>query len=122
MQDLPPAALALVAAYFQALAEPTRLQALNFLRGGERRVGEIAEHCGCTQANMSRHLTLLGKQGLVARTSRGTSAFYRIADEATYALCDLVCHSVGRRLQDLTSERAAFAPAPAAPAQRKQPR
>lgn len=111
MKDLPDAALALVAEYFQALAEPTRLRVLNLLRGGEHRVGELAERCGCTQANMSRHLAVLGKQGLVVRTSRGTSAYYRIADPATYALCDLVCRSIASQLQQRAAERSAFAPA-----------
>ena len=32
------------------------------------------------------------QQGLVDRESRGTSVYYRIADESVYALCDLVCH------------------------------
>ncbi|MEI6219482.1 MAG: transcriptional regulator, partial [bacterium] len=36
MENLPPDALVEVAAYFQALSEPTRLSILNFLRDGER--------------------------------------------------------------------------------------
>jgi len=39
METLPPEALDQVAAYFQALSEPTRLQILNLLRTGERNVG-----------------------------------------------------------------------------------
>ncbi len=42
MEDMPNEALDQVAAYFQALSEPTRLQILNFLREGERNVGELA--------------------------------------------------------------------------------
>lgn len=36
MQDPPPEAMEQVAAYFQALSEPTRLRILNLLRDGER--------------------------------------------------------------------------------------
>src|SRR5450631_821234 len=108
MEGLPPEALAQVAAYFQALSEPTRLQILNLLRGGERKVGEIAELCGYTSANVSRHLALLTRHGLVARESRGTSVYYRIADESVYALCDLVCDGIARRLDDKVKARTLF--------------
>src|SRR5450759_3827955 len=94
MKGLPPEALQQVAAYFQTLSEPTRLQILNFLREGERNVGELAQLCGYTAANVSRHLTMLTKYGMVARESRGTSVYYRIADDQIYALCDLVCGNI----------------------------
>jgi DNA-binding transcriptional ArsR family regulator len=108
MKGLPPEALQQVAAYFQTLSEPTRLQILNFLRDGERNVGELAELCGYTAANVSRHLAMLTKQGLVARESRGTSAYYRIADESVYALCDLVCGNIARQFERTARDRQAF--------------
>ena len=64
MENLPPEAMMEVAAYFQALSEPTRLKILNLLREGERNVGELAQLCGFTAANISRHLALLTKHGL----------------------------------------------------------
>lgn len=108
MQDLPPEALAQVAAYFQALSEPTRLQILNLLRQGERSVGELAQLCGYSAANVSRHLTLLTQHGLVRREPRGNSAIYSIADASVYALCDLVCGSIARRFEALAAGQAAF--------------
>lgn len=111
MKDLPPEALAEVAHYFQVLSEPTRLQILNLLRQGERNVGDLAQLCGFTAANVSRHLALLTKQGLVTRESRGTSVYYRIADESVFALCDLVCGNIARQMEDTASRRKAFAPA-----------
>jgi DNA-binding transcriptional ArsR family regulator len=108
MKGLPDEALTQVAAYFQALAEPTRLQILNQLRSGERNVGELAQLCGCTAANVSRHLAVLMQQGLVKRESRGTSAYYAIADASVYALCDLVCGNIARQLERTARERHAF--------------
>ena len=113
MEGLSSEALTQVAAYFQALSEPTRLQILNLLRSGERNVGELAELCGYTSANISRHLALLTQQGLVKRESRGTSGYYRIADESVYALCDLVCGSIARQFERTAPSRAAFKVAPA---------
>ena len=113
MQSLPPEALVQVASYFQALAEPARLQLLNLLREGERNVGELAELTGYSAANVSRHLALLTQHGVLAREARGNSAYYRIADKSIYALCDLVCDSIARRIDRTAHERAPFA-APAA--------
>lgn len=108
MENMPPEALSEVAAYFQALSEPTRLQILNLLRQGECNVGELARLCGFTAANISRHLTLLTKRGLVVRESRGTSVYYRIGDESVYALCDLVCGNIARELDRTADRRLAF--------------
>ncbi len=114
MEGLPDEALAQVASYFQALSEPTRLQILNFLRQRERSVGELAQLCGYSSANISRHLALLTQRGLVARESRGNSAIYSIADPSVYALCDLVCGSLARQFERAAVERAAFVTPPAA--------
>jgi len=108
MKGLPPEALEEVAAYFQTLSEPTRLQILNYLREGERNVGELAELCGYTAANVSRHLAMLTKHGMVARESRGTSVYYRIADDQIYALCDLVCGNIARQFEQTARDRKAF--------------
>ena len=67
MEGLTKDALDQVAAYFLALSEPTRLNILSFLREGEKNVGELANLCDYTSANISRHLAILSKHGLVAR-------------------------------------------------------
>ena len=109
MEGLTIDALGQVAAYFSALSEPTRLHILSLLRDREHNVGELAELCECTSANISRHLAILSKHGLVAKESRGTSVYYRIADESVYALCDLVCGSILRQLEENALSRKAFA-------------
>jgi DNA-binding transcriptional ArsR family regulator len=93
-----------VADYFRALGDPTRLQILREIQSAERSVGELATICGCSSANISRHLALLGRQGLVARVTRGTAAYHRIADESTHELCNLVCGNIGRRLRQAADE------------------
>ena len=109
MEHLPKEALDQVAAYFQVLSEPTRLTLLNLLRDGECNVGDLAQRAGTTSANVSRHLAQLMQHGLVARESRGTSVYYRIADPSVYQLCDLVCGSLARRFERVATERAVFA-------------
>ena len=112
MDGLPNEALVQVAAYFQVLSEPTRLQILNLLRVQERSVGELAQLCGFSSANISRHLAMLAQHGLVARETRGNSAYFSIADPAVYALCDLVCGSIARQFDRAAGHRAAFGAAP----------
>jgi DNA-binding transcriptional ArsR family regulator len=119
MQGLPPEALQEVAAYFQTLSEPTRLSILNHLREGERNVGELAQLCGYTAANVSRHLAMLTKHGMVARESRGTSVYFRIADPQIYMLCDLVCGNIARHLEQKARDRKAFARTAARAGRRK---
>ena len=116
MKGLPDEALTEVAAYFQVLSEPTRLRILNMLRERERSVGELAQLCGFSSANVSRHLSLLTQHGLVQRESRGNSAYFSIADESVYALCDLVCGSLARQFERQVHARAPFAAPPTAPA------
>lgn len=108
MKDLPPQALEQVAAYFQVLSEPTRLRILNLLRTGEYNVGELALACGYTAANVSRHLSLMTKQGMVQRESRGTSAYYRLSDPSVDALCELVCGTLAQRLEQAAADSSAF--------------
>ncbi|HNV88746.1 MAG TPA: metalloregulator ArsR/SmtB family transcription factor [Methylotenera sp.] len=87
-----------VAKYFKALAEPMRLKVLNALQDGEKNVSQLTEMSGGTQANVSKHLSLLAQHGLVKRESRGNCVYYSIADSSVYELCDLVCGQISNRM------------------------
>ena len=91
MEALNDAALIRVAEVFKALAEPRRLKLLNSLRDGEKNVSELVALTDSTQANVSKHLSVLLQAGLILRDARGTAAYYRMANESTYQLCDIVC-------------------------------
>ena len=108
-------ALAHVAEYFQALSEPLRLKILNELRQKPHNVNELTSILACSQANVSKHLGVLSRMGLVARDAKGTAAFYRIADPAVYELCDLVCGRIAHRLRSQADMLHAFGAVPARP-------
>ena len=97
----------LVAERFRALAEPMRLRLLNALRPHARSVGELVSLTGTSQANVSKHLQLLYKQGFVDRRKDGTTIYYRIADPMVFEMCDLVCDGIQ---QDLDARRARLNP------------
>ncbi len=98
MDGLDDRALEQVAEFFRAFSVPLRLKILNALRGGERNVGELTEELASSQANISKHLAVLAQSGLVARTLRGTSAYYQIIDPRIFQLCDIACGQIGQRL------------------------
>ncbi len=91
------AALALVARRFKALSDPSRLALLQRLMAGESSVGELAAAVAMTHANVSRHLTLLTAEGLLARRKDGLFVHYSIADPCVEKLCELVCASLAKR-------------------------
>ena len=92
------AALEKVAERFKALSEPTRLRLIYALMDGEKTVSELVRETEGLQANVSKHLSVLLEAGILARRKQGTSAYYRIADESIFELCDLVCGSIHDRL------------------------
>ncbi len=53
------------AAVLKALGQPTRLQILELLRGGERCVCEIFPAIHQEQANVSKHLSILRQAGIL---------------------------------------------------------
>ncbi len=64
----------------KALAHPTRLQILDLLKSGELCVCNIVPELNMEQSNVSRHLNILKKEGLVTSRKEGLKVFYRITD------------------------------------------
>lgn len=93
-----PEALELVAARFRVLGEPLRLRLLQELALDERSVSDLAGLLGTTQPNVSKHLKVMQAAGLVARRPDKNTAFYSIADDSVFALCDIVCRRLADRL------------------------
>lgn len=98
---LPDELVELIAERFRALAEPTRIRLLDRLREGEATVLELTALVGTTQQNVSKHLVLLQRAGIVARRKQGNFGCYRIADETVYSLCEAVCGSLQQRFDAL---------------------
>ena len=101
VHPLPDDLVALIAERFRALSEPTRIKLLDRLREGETTVFELADLIGTTQQNVSKHLGVLQRSGIVARRKQGNFAYYRIVDEGVFALCEQVCGSVQQQLRAL---------------------
>ena len=85
------------------LAEPTRIRLPDRLREGEASVQELTEALATSQQNVSKHLGVLAQAGMVDRRKDGNVVWYRIADESVFALCEQVCGSLQRQLDDLAA-------------------
>jgi ArsR family transcriptional regulator len=97
----------LIAHRFHLLAEPMRVKLLDRLRGGETSVQDLAAALGTTPQNVSKHLGVLAREGVVVRRKEGNFAYYRVADESIWALCHIVCGGIERRLDALRLELSA---------------
>ena|SRR5215475_8002518 len=88
------------------LADATRLRILNVLRDGELSVVEIVAAVGASQPNVSRHLALLLRAGMVTRRPQGRQVRYRVVDPFLNQICEAICGSirahVDRQAQRLT--------------------
>jgi DNA-binding transcriptional ArsR family regulator len=73
------------------LADPTRIKLLDRVRAGEATVQQLTATVGSTEQNVSKHLGVLRREGIVRRDKRGNYAYYSIADEGAFALCEHVC-------------------------------
>ena len=60
----------------KALADPTRREILNLLKGGKRAAGEIADHFDITAAAISRHLSILKEADLIRDSREGKFIYY----------------------------------------------
>ena len=89
-----------IAEWLKAMADPTRLRVLHAMQNGEKCVTDLLEGMECSQANVSKHLAILRKAGLVDCRREGSSVYYRIADPAVYEICGTVCDSLQRDLAD----------------------
>ncbi len=85
-----PDATDLVAKYFRALGEPTRLRILELLGAqGELSVGELSARLGLSQPGVSNHLACLRWCGFVETRREHRVVHYRIADPRVQDLLDL---------------------------------
>lgn len=73
----------------KALAHPTRLAILSLLSRGPLFVGEIEEMVGSTQSNVSQHLALLKKKGIVSTRREKNTIYYQVENWRIFQLIAL---------------------------------
>lgn len=91
--------IAHMAQVFQTMGDETRLKILRCLMCGAMTVSEIVAATGQSQANVSKHLALLTRFGLLERRKQGTRVWYSILDPIVHALCEAVCQHKPTKMQ-----------------------
>jgi DNA-binding transcriptional ArsR family regulator len=97
MESMSRPALRLIADRFKLLASPTRLEILQHICDRERTVSEIVELTGFAQANVSKHLSLLDRAGMVRRRAAGGHVHYQVSDGSLPQLCGIIRESIRER-------------------------
>jgi DNA-binding transcriptional ArsR family regulator len=79
-----------IALHFRLLGEPMRLKILEAVCDRPRAVNDIVAAVSATQANVSKHLSLLAAAGLLTRERRGQSVYYGMKDPLILKVCALM--------------------------------
>jgi DNA-binding transcriptional ArsR family regulator len=75
-----PAGRELLARFYRALGDPTRLSLLAFCAEAERTGNECVTHAGLSQGRVSAHLACLVSCGLLSVRRQGRYAYYQTTD------------------------------------------
>ena len=78
--------IGLASKLFRSLGDPMRLSIIQILANGERRVTDLVDELGSSQANVSGHLACLKDCGLVSDRPEGRAVFYALAHPELFDL------------------------------------
>ena len=76
--------------FLKALGQHNRLRLVKALLGGEYCVCELTDALELSQSNLSRHLSLLDRAGLLVAHKKATWAYYSILPESASKLRNLL--------------------------------
>ncbi len=76
--------------FLKAIAQPTRLKILYFLKDGEKCQCKIIPQMKEDQSSISRHLTSLKNAGILESRKEGVSVYYKIKDRRVFSILALV--------------------------------
>ncbi len=93
----------LAAELFGILATPMRLRILSALCDKEKSVSELLQEIDTTQPNLSQHLNLLYRAGVLAKRKDGTQVIYRVQSEKAVTLCRTVCTQIAIEMDEPTA-------------------
>lgn len=98
---LPTPLVELIAQRFRVLGEPMRIRVLDALRDRPLTVNELTDALGSTQQNVSKHVGVLARAGIVGREKDGTRVRCFIADESVFELCEIVRGGLRQQVAEL---------------------
>ena len=88
----------LTANFLKILAHPVRLKILRMLESRERSVCEMVGELEIEQSNLSQHLGVMKKQGLVDSRKEGLKVIYRIGYPSVYQIIGAAEKTLGEQI------------------------
>lgn len=87
----------------KALGHPARLQIVEILARQETCVCELMPQIGLEQSNLSQHLKLLRRHGLVESRREGSQVFYRLANRSLLNVISAATDTVQENLERVSA-------------------
>ncbi len=84
----------------KALAHPERLAIVDRLNSGETAASDLIADLGISKANLSKHISLLVRNGIVESRRRGRQQFYMLTDPEIHKACSIMRSILYRRLKE----------------------
>jgi len=86
-----------------AAGHPIRLAIIDFLKDGEQCVCDIAKHVGAQRSNVSRHLGVLLKAGIVEYRKDGLKVMYCLKTPCVLDLANCVVNVLRKQARETST-------------------
>ena len=84
----------------KALAHPQRLTIVDRLNAGETAALDLIADLGISKSNLSKHISLLVRSGIVESRRHGRQLFYTLTDPEIHKACAIMRSILYRRLKE----------------------
>lgn len=84
----------------KSLAHPLRLAIVDRLNDGETAASELIADLGISKANLSKHISLLVRNGIVESRRNGRKLFYTLTDPKIHKACAIMRSILYKRLKE----------------------
>jgi DNA-binding transcriptional ArsR family regulator len=91
----------LVAERLRILGQPLRIRLIERLEEGPATVRELTEALSAVQQNVSQHLAVMHKAGVLERRKVGTRVFYEIGDSDAIRILEITRGALARQSREL---------------------
>lgn len=101
-ERIPEGLLTDVVEQLRVMGQVVRLQLIESLAASAATPHELADELGLTQQNVSKHLQILYKAGIVRRRREGTIVIYSLVDHETLVLFDGIVAGVAAQIEHMS--------------------
>lgn len=86
--------------FLKALAHPTRLKVIEFLKKGKRNVSDMMRALDIEQSSLSQHLAVLKQNGILKTKQERTTIYYDIQDHDIFKVLRPITEILRKKFKD----------------------